>query len=545
LPGPPTNDTLNGSLAGNSVAVAAWTSVSRISGFTRVVTTAAVLGPTYLGNTYQTLNLLPTYLFSAFTGSLFTALLVPALMRHIDARDRRTQEEVAGAFLGVAVVSFGVVTVLMLAAGPLLLRLLSLGLDDQVAAAQRRVGWLLMLMLLPQLVLYVVAFTGEAVMNAHGRFALAAAAPALENLGTMVTLVAFAVVFGTGTALEDATTGQLVLLGLGTTAGVALHAAVQWWGAWRAGVLLIPRMGWRHPEVRAIIRRAVPSLGYSLLHNVRGFAPFLAASTVPGGAVAFETARTFALLPVGLGARPVAVALLPRLSRLFERGRLEAFREELVRGVALASLVVVPAAVAYATLAAPLAEAISLGAMANTDGTTLIAVSIAALAPGVLGASGFYLATNCSYARHDAASPFRSMILRTGIVLAALPVAFLVTPGPAVLLVLCLATSAADLIATAHLTRRVRAGLPRTGTRLAPALARSAVGSIVMAGPAYLVATRLPGHLHAVWARPVGIAAAVVLGLVLFACLQWLWRSPELGALIGGLRRSTLPGAEP
>ena len=36
----------------NSLAGAGWTAVSRVTGFGRVVMIAAVLGPTYIGNTY-------------------------------------------------------------------------------------------------------------------------------------------------------------------------------------------------------------------------------------------------------------------------------------------------------------------------------------------------------------------------------------------------------------------------------------------------------------------------------------------------------------
>jgi putative peptidoglycan lipid II flippase len=525
-------------LAGNSLAVAGWTTVSRVTGFGRVAVTAAILGPTYLGNIYQATNVVPNYLYSALTGPLFATLLVPPLVRHIDARDRRAQEDLVGAFLGLAVLAFTAVAILVLAAGPLLLRLLTLGVEDPAAgAAQRRVGWLLLWMLLPQVVLYAIAFTAEAVMNAHGRFALAAAAPAVENLGIMATLVAVAVLFGTDTPVQDVSMRQLWLLGLGTTAGVGLHAVAQCWGARRVGVRLIPRMGWRNPEVQGIIRRAVPSLGYSALNALRGFGPLVVANRVPGGVVAFDLARHFALLPVALGGRPVAVALLPQLSRLYHRGRLRDFRDELVRGVSLMFFVAVPAAVAYVALAGPLAGAVSLGEMASGAGVALIAASIGALGPSVLGESGFFIATHCSYARHDARSPLHAMLIRTGVVAVGMLIAFLLADGMAVLVVLGLSTSAADLVAACHLGNRLRRGLPRTGERFAPSLLRSLVASLLMAGPAFLVATHLPGHLDGRWGEQIGLVAAILTGVGIFVGIQWLWRSPELSTLLSGFER--------
>jgi putative peptidoglycan lipid II flippase len=532
-------------LAGNSLTVARWTAVSRVTGFGRVAATAAVLGPTYLGNIYQATNVVPNYLYSALTGPLFAALLVPPLVRHIDARDRRAEEALVGAFLGIAVLAFTAVAVLVLAAGPLLLRLLSLGVDDPAAAAaQRRTGWLLLLMLLPQVVLYAVAFTAEAVMNAHGRFALAAAAPAVENLGILATLAAFAVLYGTGTQLQDVTMPQLVLLGLGTTAGVGLHAVLQCWGAQRVGVRLRPRMGWRSPEVQGIVRRAVPSLGYSGLNALRGFAPLVVANRVPGGVVAFELARNFAFLPVALGARPIAVALLPQLSRLFQQQRLRAFRDELVRGTSLMFFVGTPAAVAYVALAWPLAGAVAFGEMATGAGVVLIAAAISTLGPGVLGESGFFLATHGCYARHDARSPFQAMLLRTGVVAVGLLVASLLTHGAMVLVALGLFTSAADLAAAGYLGSRLRSGLPSSEERSTPSLLRSLAASLLMAGPAFLVATHLTGHLDQRWGEQVGMLAAVLTGVVTYLAVQRLWRSPELSTLAGGFRRLR-PDTEP
>ena len=49
--------------------------------------------------------------------------------------------------------------------------------------------------------------------------------------------------------------GEVLLLGLGCTGAVALHAGLQWLGARRAGVRVRPTAGWRDPEVRDVLRR--------------------------------------------------------------------------------------------------------------------------------------------------------------------------------------------------------------------------------------------------------------------------------------------------
>src|SRR5262245_43312980 len=214
-------------LVRNSLTGSAWTLISRVTGLARVVAIGADLGATLLSNTYQGIYALPSLIYyQLLAGSLFVSLLVPSLVEHIRRGDRARADAFVRGFLGslLAVASLAVCIVIL--ASPLILRLFSLGVSNEaVAADQRRVGLLLLVLFTPQILLYVVAGTGAAVMNAFGRFGLASAAPTAENLGIILTLVVAAAVFGTSVNLMTVTTSEILLLGLGTTAAVFLHAS--------------------------------------------------------------------------------------------------------------------------------------------------------------------------------------------------------------------------------------------------------------------------------------------------------------------------------
>jgi putative peptidoglycan lipid II flippase len=525
-------------VARNSMSVAFWVLVSRVTGFARIATIAAVLGPTYLGNTFQAINQLPNLIiYDLLMGSLFVSLLVPSLVRHVDARDPRGVERVAGAFLGMVTLAFLAVAIVGIVAGPLLLRLFALGVRDPSAAlAQQRVGWLLLVVLMPQVLLYGVATTAIAVMNAHGRFVLASAAPALENLGVIATMVVYGALFRTGTSVERVTVGQVLVLGVGATAAVALHAAAQWWGARRLGVRLLPRAGWRDTEVRQLVGRAVPSLGYAGVRSLRLFAVLVVANSVPGGVIAFQLALNFLALPLAVGARPVGVALLPELARLHVERRLHQLRHEVVRAMALAHFLIVPAAVAYLVLAGQLAHAVSFGEMAAASGVALTTAALVGLAPSVVGDARFDVALQASYARHDARSPFYSQALCTAIAVAGMLVVFTLPPGALVLLGLGLAVSVSSLVAGWHLSHRLMRRLPEGRERATPGVLRAFAGAALMAGPVYLATRVVPtssgGHLSSL----AGLLAAGLVGIAVYAAVQLLWRSPELRTLLGAVR---------
>jgi putative peptidoglycan lipid II flippase len=528
------------SIVRNSMTVAAWVLISRITGFARVAVIGAVLGPTYLGNTFQAMNSLPNMImYNLLLGELFVALLMPSLVRPVDARDRRRVEHVAGAFLGMVTVTFLVVAVLIIAVGPLLLRLLTLGVEDQAAAvAQRRVGLLLLVVVMPQVILYGLTATAIAIMNAHGRFVLASAAPALENLGVMATLGAYALHFGTGTSVESVTSAQALLLGLGATAAVGLHAAAQWWGAWRLGIRLFPRAGWRDPEVRELVRRAIPSVGYAGLKTVRLFAALVVANRVAGGVVAFQLAQMFLALAVALGVRAVATPLRPELARLYVDGKPQQFRDQLLRGMSFVHFLTIPAAVAYFVLAGQLAKAVSFGEMATGAGVVLVAWALAAQAPALLGDARFEIALEGSYARRDARSPFYCQALYTAIALAGMVVAFVLPSGVTVLVALGLAISAGSLVAGWDLWRRLVVTLPKNKERTMPATLRTSAAACLMAVPAYAVAIAVPTWAEGRLANLTGVVAASVVGMIVYTALQRMWRSPELNSLVTELRRT-------
>ncbi|MFZ0180979.1 MAG: lipid II flippase MurJ [Candidatus Dormiibacterota bacterium] len=525
------------SAAGDSLTVAAWTIVSRVTGLMRFAVIGAVLGPTFFGNTYQFTNSLPNLVYYGFlAGSLFSSLLVPALVRHVDAGDRRASERVAGGFLGMTLIALVVITPVAVGLGPQALRLAALGGAHQLSsAAQVHVGQLLILMFVPQIFFYGVVGTSTAVMNSRRRFALAAGAPAIENLGTIAVLAAAALIYGSSTNVTNVPLGEILLLGLGSTGAVALHAATQWWGARRAGVVLVPLPGWRDREVRAVVRRALPSLAQAGLGAIQILTLLVMANRLPGGVVAFQIALNFYYLAIAIGATPVALSLLPRLARMHLASDPAAFRDTLARGLALGFFVTIPAAVGYLALAVPLARAISFGRMGTAAGVALVAVSLAALSLAVVGQTAFMIATYASYAMKDTRSPLASMLVQATVCLA-LATSSLLVQGPAVLVVLGLALSASTCAAGFHLNARVWRNLRGVASqRLLPSMAKFAAAAVVMAGPAWIVAATVPRMLPGSFGPRVGILAAAAVGGAVFLALQAWWRSPELGWLAGGI----------
>lgn len=524
-------------IAGDSVAVAGWTMVSRITGFGRFVAIAAVLGPTFFGNLFEATNLLPNLAFELLTGPLIAAMLVPSLVRRLDANKHAALERLAGGFLGVLTVAFAVAVLIVIAAGPLVLGLLTLLVPDaSIRADQLSVGWPLLAMLMPQAILYAVAATGVAVQNAHNKFRLAAAAPAIENIGIIVIMGISAVVYGFGVEVNEVSTGQLLLLGLGTTASVGIHAALQWWGAHRVGVKLIPRAGWRNPDVRRILRLAVPSTGYAGLNAARTIGLLVVAGSIPGGVIAFQLGRYFFNLPVAIAARPVITAQLPRLSRAFNERDHGRFLATYRNGINLILFVAVPASLLLVALATPMAQAAAYGEMASSVGVALAAVAIGTLAPGIVGESLFLAATSACYSRNNARAPLQATVIRVLLTFAGMAIAVLLGEGIAVLAILGVSVAVADLLAGFGLHEALQRSVPaaRERRRRSEMLANLGIAAIsVAAGAAFAGLARsmsTPGRFTEALVGATGV-------ILVYLVLQRVRHSPELDELVAVFRK--------
>ena len=482
----------------DSLSVAVWTLVSRFTGVLRGITIAAVLGATFFANTFQFTNSLPNLVFyGLLAGSMFSSLLVPALVGHIDSGDRPAAARTADGLLGMAMLGMLAIVPLAAVATPWLLRLGSAGAADSAAASsQVHVGAVLVLLLLPQVPLYAIVGTATAVMNAHRRFALPAAAPAIENLGTIAVLGVVAVLYAPVAAEQSVPLSLILLLGLGTTGAVMLHASVQWWGARRVGIALVPKAGWHDPQVRATIRRALPALGQAALAALLLGALSLAADRVPGGVVAFQLAANFYFLPIALAASPVALSLVPRLSRMTAPGQTAMFRDTYLRGLAFACFFAVPAATAYLVLSGPIAGGIGFGAFGAADGRDLISAALGGLAPAIVGETLFLVTTYACYARKDTRNPLRGMIIQATVCAAGIAVVVNLLHGAALLTGLGLAFSAGSVAAAWYLVRKLRQELPRGGEHgLLVSIKQTAISSAIMILPAWAAAKLLASHL--------------------------------------------------
>lgn len=440
--------------------------VSRLFGGLRMVVIAAILGTTYLGNTFQASNSVSNVLFELLAAGALAAVLVPTFVDLLGRQGVERTERVAGGVLSIALAGLGVVTVLGVILAPQLARLLTAGVTDPVIAAdQQELAAFLLRFFVPQVLLYAIGAVATAVLHARGSFALPAVAPIGNTVVIIVALLLFRSMAGPEPGL-DLDASERVVLALGGTLGVAAFVAVPAIGLRASGFRLRLGLGAarRDPDVRRLLRLS----GWAVLqHSGMGVllaAALAAAGGVAGGVVAYQLAMVVFLAPYGIVAQPIHTAVLPRLAADSALGDTEGLHRAFRWAADTMAVTTLPLAALLVALSLPVMQVLAFGGAAAGDGPQLLGGALLGLAVGVPVYGGFLLLTRAGYALGDSRTPALASIGSATLGAAAMLAVAGYFDGPARLVAIGGAHSAAYALGACWLGLRLR---PSVGSLIA------------------------------------------------------------------------------
>jgi putative peptidoglycan lipid II flippase len=443
------------SAAGMGVA----TAVSRVIGFARVLAIAAILGTTYLGNTFTSSNYVSNVLFELLAAGALSAVLVPTLVDLLARNDEPEAERLSSSVLGRALVGLGVVTVIGVAAAPWLARLLASGVDNPAIAKQQEdLATFLLRFFVPQVLLYAVGTVAIAVLYAKRRFVVTAIAPIGNTVLIVAGLVVFRLLAGGDTSLDLSLAEQLTLA-LSATLGVAAFVGVPTVALCRTGFRLRPRLGRGDPAVSRLMRLS----GWAVLQHAEiGLllgAAIIFGNSVEGGTVAYQVAWVFFLAPYGVLAQPIHTAIHNELSLEAARADYDAYARSLRWALNAMAMLVVPVSAAMIALARPGMTVFAFGE-ASHNGVALLSAGVAALAIGLFPYGAFLMLARAYYALGDSRTP-AVVALLTGVAgILAMGIGVLLTDGAARVAALGIGHTVAYLLGTLilliGLSRRTR-----------------------------------------------------------------------------------------
>ncbi len=373
------------------------TVVSRVLGFIRDILTAAALGTGPVADAFFVAFRLPNLFRRIFAEGAFNAAFVPLFSKALEGdgarQARRFAEEALAGLLFVLLV----LTALAEIAMPLVMLLLAPGF---VADPEKfDLAVLLTRIAFPYLLFISLVALLSGVLNALGRFAVAAFAPALLNAVMIGALVATYML-----ALEESPQAGIVLASGVFVAGV-LQLVLLVIAARRVGMGLSLRRPRLTPGVRRLVQLGIPGVIAGGITQVNVVVGTIIASLAPGAVSYLYYADRIYQLPLGTIGIAVGVVLLPELSRRLRAGDGDGVMNAQNRSLEFALALTIPAALALIAVPGPIIAGLFERGAFGPDDTAATAAALAAFAFGLPAFMLNKVLTPAFFAREDTKTP--------------------------------------------------------------------------------------------------------------------------------------------
>ncbi|MEU0636031.1 murein biosynthesis integral membrane protein MurJ [Streptomyces albidoflavus] len=532
-----------GGLARSSLLMAVGTVVSRATGLIRQVLQAAALGTGLLASTYNTANTVPTSLYTLLIGGALNAVLVPQLVRA-----RATEPDGGRAYeqrlVTLVVCVLGVGTALAVWAAPEIVGLYMRDTPGSHEAFELTVTFARFL--LPQIFFYGLFGIYGQVLNAREKFGAMMWTPVLNNVVLVAMFAAYLGLMVAPGRVEDITADQVRLLGIGTTAGVALQALALVPFARAAGFRFRARFDWRGTGLGRSVHAAKWTLLFVLANQVAltvvtHFANVADQELPEAGAgyTAYMYAQTIWLLPQSIVTVSLVTALLPRMSRAVAEGRVEDLRADLTRGLRISGVVIVPTAFLFLALGPQIAALLFAHGAADAASVRPLGQMLQAFGPGLIAFSAQYLLLRGFYAFEDTRTPFFMAAWIAGVDIALASACHLLLPARWAVVGMAGAYTLsylAGLALTARLLRRRLGGRIGTGG-LGRAYGKVLCAAVPAAGLGWAAARAVSGPggpgAAGTWSTAVALASGVLSTAVAYLLLARLLKVEEVRRLPG------------
>lgn len=547
-----TTSKLNRAAAG----MASGTLLSRVTGFAKLAALAYAIGLGGLSSAYNLANNTPNIVFDLLIGGVLAGTVVPVFVDRLARQGESRAWEDISAVLTLAAVVLGLATVLLVLAAPLVIYAYTAGASGTNQFAERASATILLRLFAPQVAFYGLIGLATAVLNARRSFAPPTFVPVANNLLVIGILLAVHALYPRPNLLTASRhPGLLLLLGIGTTAGIGLQGLLlipslraaaprlvrerldvvstlarrpeidpEWpaadtrdswerlarlgrladgkapsWADRRERGTLALRWRWepRNPAVRQILNLSSWTFGFVVATQIAYFVVLRLAFLSPGtgGVTAYTNAYTFFMLPVGIVAVSIMSAAQPELASQWSASDLDGFWRRSVTAMRALIVAVIPPAVGFLVLSVPICAVVlahGAGTLARARDT---ASALVGLAVGLPGFCAWLFVGSAFQAMQDTRTVFVYYLLEVALNIA---LAFLLNPFLGVqglALALSASYTITALVGWSGLRHRLAGGLRGStdpgGLRLGRAVLRVSVLSAIMGLVVYAVATHV------------------------------------------------------
>lgn len=407
------NEVNDSSVMRNSSLMAVGTITSRITGVLRDVAMTAALGFFLVSDAFSLGNTLPNIVYLLLIGGALNSVFVPQLVRHIES-DSDGGKAFSDRLLSLTGVALLAISALSVALAPFLI---SIYTSSDTPKDQYELAVAFARLCLPQIFFYGAYTMLQQVLNARGKFAAAFFAPVANNLVAIAVFVSFILIAKPDeSSLVSLSNNEVLLLGLGSTAGVAVQALILVPLLFKTGYRFNWRSDWKNADLGksaslakwTIALIVLNQVAYSIVTRFVTEANLITSSTggTPTGLTTYQKANLIFILPHSVITISLVTALLPSLSKIAHKQDFKALGAEVVKSVRVVLVLLIPIAGLLATTANEITTLLFGNGVAGIAAANATGTVAACFALGLPSFSIIYLINRAWYAMENTKTPF-------------------------------------------------------------------------------------------------------------------------------------------
>lgn len=372
------------------------TMLSRVFGLIRDQVFNTTFGTNWMTDAFWVAFRIPNFMRRLFAEGSFSTAFVPVFTETKETRShaelRELMARTAGTLGGVLLV----VTALGMLFAP---ELAGAFTQEEPIPGQNALIASLLRLTFPFLWFVSLTALAAGALNSYHRFGWPAFTPIILNL----SMIAGAL---WGSKFTDP---PIMAMGWAILAGGLLQLLFQLPQLAQLDLLVLPRCGWSHPDIRKVMRLMVPTLlGSSVAQVNLLFDTFIAAMLVQGSQSWLSTADRFLEFPLGVFGIALGTVILPTLSRHHVNTDRLAFSKSLDWGLRTTLIIILPAMLGLMLLSLPLVSTVFQYGRFTAEAARMTALSVFGLSFGLPAFALVKTVLPAFYARQDTRTPVRA-----------------------------------------------------------------------------------------------------------------------------------------
>lgn len=374
---------------------------SQILGLFRSRLLVSIFGASSTLGVYNYASILPDTIFQLVIAAAFSSAFIPVFTDYLTKNREKDGHTMASTFLLLGIVTFGILSLILVIFAPFFLQLFNLGANF-TPSQMEMMATMMRLLIISQL-LFIVGTFFTALLQSYNHFFIPGFAQALYNLGIIIGILIFHSKFGIYSAP------------LGAILGSIIYIVCQIPVAMRVGFHFKPsNLLFRHEGVRKIFSLMWPR---TIQVGIQQFGTIVIAAIIsfmadPGRMhLLFDYAKTLMFAPVSLIAYSISQAAFPVLSR--EKDSIEEFKATFITSFNQMLYLILPISALLLVLRIPVVRLIYGADKFDWPATVLTGTTLAILAISIFAQGLIVLFYRAFYALHNSMIPLITSAIST------------------------------------------------------------------------------------------------------------------------------------